>query len=135
MPTSKRIVSYCDPLSAQPGDEVRFMVSSLDGAPFDGQLVRLICGDISPGGHGYEEAECDSALNGRYPDPPFRHRALDFYPHRSSGVVPREDIELSQAEMAIGFMYFRLPNEEVLDDFGIFQRNGLRTTRWGAPQV
>ena len=70
MPTSKRIVSYCDPLSAQPGDEVRFMVSSLDGEPFDGQLVRLICGDISPGGHGYEEAECDSALNGRYDGKP-----------------------------------------------------------------
>jgi len=59
-----------------------------------------------------------NALNGRYPDPPFRHRALEFYPHRSSGVVPRDDIELSQAEMAIGFIYFRLPHEEVLDDFG-----------------
>ncbi len=59
-----------------------------------------------------------NALNGRYPDPPFRHRALEFYPHRSSGVVPRDDIELSQAEMAIGFLYFRLPNDEVLDEFG-----------------
>jgi hypothetical protein len=59
-----------------------------------------------------------SALNGRYPDPPFRHRALEFYPHRSSGVAPRNDIELGQAEMAIGFLYFRLPNEEVLDDLG-----------------
>ena len=59
-----------------------------------------------------------NALNGRYPDPPFRHRALEFYPHRSSGVVPRDDIELSQSEMAIGFIYFRLPHEEVLDDFG-----------------
>ncbi len=59
-----------------------------------------------------------NALNGRYPDPPFRHRALEFYPHRSSGVVPRDDIELGTAEMAIGFLYFRLPHEEVLDDFG-----------------
>jgi len=59
-----------------------------------------------------------NALNGRYPDPPFRHRALEFYPHRSSGVVPRDDIELSQAEMAIGFLYFRLPHEEALDEFG-----------------
>ncbi len=59
-----------------------------------------------------------NALNGRYPDPPFRHRDLEFYPHRSSGVVPRDDIELGTAEMAIGFLYFRLPHEEVLDDLG-----------------
>ncbi len=59
-----------------------------------------------------------NALNGRYPDPPFRHRALEFYPHRSSGVVPRDDIELGQAEMAIGFIYFRLPHEEALDEAG-----------------
>ena len=70
MATSKRIVSYCDPISAQPGDDVAFMVSSLDGEPFEGQLVRLICGDITPDGHGYEEIECDSTLNGRYEGKP-----------------------------------------------------------------
>jgi len=32
--------------------------------------------------------------------------------------VPRDDIELGQGEMAIGFLYFRLPNEEALDDQG-----------------
>ena len=68
--SSKRIVSYCDPLCAQPGDEVRFMVSSLDSAPFDGQLVRLVCGDISPEGHGFEEIECESELNGRHEGKP-----------------------------------------------------------------
>ena len=61
-----RIVSYCDPVSVEPGDEVRFMVSSLDGEPFDAQLVRLVCGDVSPGGHGFEEVECESRVNGRY---------------------------------------------------------------------
>ncbi len=66
MSAEKRIVSYCDPLSARPGDEVRFMVSSLDGEAFDGRLVRIVCGDVSPGGHGYEEIEIDSALDGRY---------------------------------------------------------------------
>ncbi len=59
-----------------------------------------------------------SALNGRYPDPPFRHRDLEFYPQRASGIVPREEIELGQGEMAIGFIYFRLPHEELLDDLG-----------------
>lgn len=46
------------------------MVSSLDGEPFEGQLVRLICGDISPDGHGYEEIECESAIDGRYEGKP-----------------------------------------------------------------
>ena len=32
--------------------------------------------------------------------------------------MPRDDIDLSQAEMAIGFLYFRLPNEDVMDDLG-----------------
>lgn len=82
MSSSKRIVSYCDPLAAQPGDEVRFMVSSLDAEPFDSQLVRLICGDISPGGHGYEEIECESPLNARYEGKPQRLR------QGSSAVVP-----------------------------------------------
>ena len=66
MAHGKRIVSYCDPLSVEPGDEVRFMVSSLDDEPFDGRLVRVICGDVSPGGHGFEEVECEGALDGRY---------------------------------------------------------------------
>ncbi len=66
MTQAKRIVSYCDPLSVEPGDEVRFMVSSLDDEPFDARLVRVICGDVSPGGHGYEEVEVDSELDGRH---------------------------------------------------------------------
>lgn len=62
----KRIVGYCDPLSARPGDEVRFMVSSLDGEPFDARLVRLVCGDVTPEGHGFTEIEVDSAVDGRF---------------------------------------------------------------------
>ena len=70
MTTSKRIVSYCDPLSVTRGEEVQFMVSSLDSEAFDGQLVRLVCGDISPDGHGFEEVECESTLDGRYAGKP-----------------------------------------------------------------
>ena len=66
MTHSKRIVSYCDPISVEPGDNVNFMVSSLDEESFDGRLVRILCGDISPEGHGFEEVEIDSALDGRY---------------------------------------------------------------------
>lgn len=58
------------------------------------------------------------ALNGRYPDPPFRQRELEFYPPRGSGIVPRKDIELRTGELAVGFIYFRVPRQESLDDSG-----------------
>ena len=67
MVAEKRIVSYSDPLSVRPGDEVRFMVSSLDEEPFEARLVRIICGDVSPDGHGYEEVEVASTVDGTYP--------------------------------------------------------------------
>ena len=62
----KLIVGYCDPLSAAPGDTVRFMVSSLAAEPFDAQLVRIVCGDISPEGAGFQEIEVSHPINGRY---------------------------------------------------------------------
>ena len=58
------------------------------------------------------------ALNGRYPEPPFRYRELEFYPPRGSGTVPREDIDLGNGELAVGFIYFRLPHQDALDDYG-----------------
>ena len=64
---AKLIVGYCDPLSAAPGDTVRFMVSSLAAEAFDAQLVRIVCGDISPEGAGFQEIEVSHPINGRYP--------------------------------------------------------------------
>ena len=58
------------------------------------------------------------AINGRYPSPPFTKRNLEFYPLRESGTVPRDDINLRGGEMAIGLIYFRLPNQEALDALG-----------------
>ena len=63
---AKLIVGYCDPLSAAPGDTVRFMVSSLAAEPFDAQLVRIVCGDISPDGAGFQEVEVAHPINSRY---------------------------------------------------------------------
>ncbi|MGH1492419.1 MAG: N,N-dimethylformamidase beta subunit family domain-containing protein [Acidimicrobiales bacterium] len=82
MSPSKRLVSYCDPISVGPGDEVRFMVSSHDDDPFDAQLVRIVCGDITPDGHGYTEVACDASVNGRYDG---RHQPIA---QGSYGVVP-----------------------------------------------
>ena len=58
------------------------------------------------------------AINGRYPSPPFTKRNLEFYPLKESGDVPRNDISLRTGEMAIGYIYFRLPNQEALDALG-----------------
>ena len=63
---AKLIVGYCDPLSAAPGDTVRFMISSLAAESFDAQLVRIVCGDISPEGAGYQEIEVSHPINGHY---------------------------------------------------------------------
>ena len=64
--STKRIVGYCDPLSVEAGSTVRFMVSSLDEDDFQAQLVRLVCGDVSPGGHGFAEEQVASAADGTY---------------------------------------------------------------------
>ena len=64
----KRIVGYCDPLSVEPGQQVRFMVSSSDGA-FDGTVVRLWWGDVSPDGHGFDEEVVPTGVDGRYEAP------------------------------------------------------------------
>ena len=58
------------------------------------------------------------AINGRYPSPPFRKRDIEFYPINESGDVPREMISLAQGELGLGFVYFRLPSDDLLDDVG-----------------
>jgi hypothetical protein len=57
-------------------------------------------------------------MNGKYPSPPFTKRPLEFYPIKESGVPPRNEISLRQGEMAIGYIYFRLPDTEFLTGDG-----------------
>jgi hypothetical protein len=57
-------------------------------------------------------------LRAKYPSPPFTKRPLEFYPIKESGVVPRNEISLRQGEMAIGYVYFRLPDEGFLTGNG-----------------
>ena len=61
----KSITGYCDPLSAAPGDTVRFMVSCENEAPYDASVVRVVCGDDSDGGLGLIEEPVASAIDGR----------------------------------------------------------------------
>jgi len=45
-----RVLGYADPLSVAPGEEIRFMIGTLDGPRrYRAQVVRLVCGDTGPG--------------------------------------------------------------------------------------
>src|SRR4249919_3762047 len=60
------IVGYADHMTAQPGDSVKFMVST--SAPrFHADIVRMIQGDANPKGPGVKETVVETAANGDYP--------------------------------------------------------------------
>ena len=45
-----RVLGYADPLSVAPGEEIRFMVGTLDGPRrYRAEVVRLAAGDTGPG--------------------------------------------------------------------------------------
>ena len=45
-----RVLGYADPLSVAPGEEIRFMVTTLDGPRrYRAEVVRLVAGDTGPG--------------------------------------------------------------------------------------
>ena len=60
------VVGYADRLSVQPGETVRFMVSS-ERPDYRADIVRLIHGDANPDGPGIKEVVVDTAANGEYP--------------------------------------------------------------------
>jgi len=63
-----KIVGYTDRLSARPGETVSFKVSCENGAEeYDAEILRLICGDDSPGGPGFKAEPVAASINGRYP--------------------------------------------------------------------
>lgn len=62
----KRLLGYADPLSAAPGETVRFMVSAGHHEAYRADIVRLICADGSPGGPGHKEELVETLANGNY---------------------------------------------------------------------
>jgi N,N-dimethylformamidase len=66
------ISGYADPLSAQPGDTVRFRVSS-ESPTFHATIVRVIHGDPDPRGPGIKEQVVSTPVNRDYPG---RHHDL-----------------------------------------------------------
>lgn len=69
-----RIIGYCDPMTARPGDTIRFKVSCTDDR-YRSDIVRLIHGDQNPRGPGFKERLIDAQVSGTYPG-----REQDLHP-------------------------------------------------------
>ena len=60
------LIGYADRLSVQPGENIRFMVSS-DQPQYRVDIVRLIHGDPNPKGPGFKEQVIEATVNRTYP--------------------------------------------------------------------
>lgn len=58
------ITGYCDSLSVRPGETLQFMVSAEGVSSAQVQLVRVLHGDVAPGGPGFVERELAASMNG-----------------------------------------------------------------------
>lgn len=54
------LLGYCDQLSARPGDEIAFKVSSISAKPFRARLTRSISADPNPAGQGIVEEDASA---------------------------------------------------------------------------
>jgi N,N-dimethylformamidase len=62
-----RVLGYADPLSVAPGDEIRFMVGTLDGPRrYRAEVVRLVSGDTGPGGPGLKTVRLPTSIEGEH---------------------------------------------------------------------
>ena len=60
-----KIVGYCDRLSVQPGETLRFMVSC-ELPSYQADIVRLVHGDENPKGPGFKEELVETPATGEY---------------------------------------------------------------------
>ena len=59
---TKTLTSYCEPLSLRAGESIHLMASSHKPGPAQLNLVRIICGDPTHSGPGFQEVEMPSGL-------------------------------------------------------------------------
>ncbi|MGE0210686.1 MAG: N,N-dimethylformamidase beta subunit family domain-containing protein [Parvibaculaceae bacterium] len=98
------LLAYCDPFSAEAGEQVRFMVSCEGAGSYDAGLVRLLCCETGPAGPGLREMALPSSLPGRLPA---RRQHIDI---GSYGIV--EDVAV---DLAKGFTFDALMFPTLLD--------------------
>jgi N,N-dimethylformamidase len=62
-----RVLGYADPLSAAPGETIRFMVGTLDGPRrYRAEIVRVISSDTGPAGPGLKTVTLANPINGEH---------------------------------------------------------------------
>lgn len=72
------VTGYCDRLCARAGDTVNFMLAADRARDAEVQLVRLVHGDVNPGGPGFIEREVAADCNGRAAIAPQHTQAGSF---------------------------------------------------------
>jgi N,N-dimethylformamidase len=66
-----RVLGYADPLSVAPGEEMRFMVGTLDGRHrYRAEVVRLVSGDTGPGTPGLKTVPLSTPIDGEHEGTP-----------------------------------------------------------------
>ena len=61
------LLGYCDPISAAPGERVRFMVSCIGAARYDAEIVRLINPQAGPLATPFRTERVETPLNRSHP--------------------------------------------------------------------
>ena len=61
------LLAYCDPISAAPGERVRFMVSCIGAARYDAEIVRLINPQAGPHATPFRTERIECPANRSYP--------------------------------------------------------------------
>ena len=70
-----RVLGYADPLSVAPGEEIRFMVGTLDGPRrYRAEIVRLVNGDTGPDEPGLKTVHLPTSIDGEHDGVPQAHR-------------------------------------------------------------
>ena len=60
------LAAYADRMSVRPGETIAFKVSSVDGAPYQARLVRVISADANPAGPGIVEEPVEADFAGSH---------------------------------------------------------------------
>jgi N,N-dimethylformamidase len=123
------LVGYADRFSVQPGETVRFMVSSRLGR-YRARLIRLYNGDTNPAGAGFRAVEFPSAFDGEYEG---REQAI-----RAGSYVEIPDCSLPESFIVSAWMWATAPDRGrqtifgFADDFGLFiDSDGVLSFQFG----
>ena len=108
---------YCDRISVQAGERIRFMVSCEGAEKYRAEIVRLIHGDENPQGPGFQAEVVDTPITGSYPA---RSQAI----HAGSHVVVEDGGQLDLSP-GLSLHAFVMPTTPAKGSQGIL-------TRWSA---